>query len=112
MNIRNELIIKDGILNNNNFIVENNGILTIDKVLKAPYYSSYFECICITDKDTDKVSILVDRLIYNPYHQELHFLNTRNIHESVINRVKINGSNIIYLYPFGEDKILIIAEGE
>ena len=110
INLRNELIIKDGLINNNNFIIENNDILTIDRVLKAPYYNSYFECICILGESIDKTNIMVDRLVYNKYNNQIHFLNTRNIHESVISVFKINGDEIIYLYPFGEDKILIICD--
>lgn len=111
MILKNQIVVKDNLLNSHLFVIENNDILTIDKTM-GTLSNGYFDCICIRDDTDDKVDLIIDQLVCNPYTKEISLLNTRNIESSVMARIVLKEDQLASLYAFGTDSILIVINNE
>ena len=113
MLIQKRLMIKDGLLHNNNFIIENSNVLTIDKNMSVNF-KNFFEFAIITDDQICPATFLCDQIVYDPIKYQVDILNTRSLSgkDQVTGSIRIREDEIVSLYSFGEDKILAVISKE
>ena len=69
----------------------------------------------IEDNTDDKINIMTDQIVYNPYKQEVQLLNTKRClrnDDPVITKLNIHENQTVTLYTFGSNSILLVINNE
>lgn len=113
MNLFDTFIIKDGLSNNKNFVIKNNDDKRTEIFKKLSFdipSNEYFECTFVNHHNAEKITFMTDKIICDPAHRELVLLNSRKSNNKVVAGCVIRKDEIVLLYPFGSNAILIIIE--
>ena len=110
MSLGNNFFIKNGILNNNNLIVEIDNLISIRRKFDYNNGTTYFDCYVLTDKSDEPEVFIIDKFEYNTCTDEIYLLNTNSKIKVVQYKHLIKNNEIAKLYPFGKGKILLVIE--
>ena len=106
------LFIKEGLVENDNFIIEtSNTSLTISKKMN---FNNFFEFVIIAYDQAKPVTLICDKIVYNSTNYFLDVLNTSSMTrpDHVIATHRIEADQNVSLYSFGEYTILMVINKE